>query len=154
MDIVSTETAPAKPTIRPNTENMVKTASGSFHKNDFIGNTLAGLTLDQVKAVADELGFDHSKYSALNNGQQRMSIGNALRKIVKDYDHAVLAEKAASVFRGVNDAAALEKAAEKQAAKDAREVAKAERVAAALAQRESRKAAAALEVDETDSEVE
>ena len=42
-------TQPAtKAKIRPNISDMVKTAGGSFHKDDFIGNALAGLTLAQV----------------------------------------------------------------------------------------------------------
>lgn len=77
-------TQPAtKAKIRPNIANMVKTPGGSFHKDDAIGNALAGLTLEQVKHIAAETGIDVGKYAHLNNGQQRMTIGGILRKLVK-----------------------------------------------------------------------
>ena len=63
------QTAAKKTTIRPNIANMVKTAGGSYHKDDFVGNALAGLTLDQVKNISSEIGLDPSKYEHLNNGQ-------------------------------------------------------------------------------------
>ena len=77
-------TQPAtKAKIRPNIANMIKTPGGSFHKDDAIGNALAGLTLEQVKHIAVETGIDVGKYAYLNNGQQRMTIGGILRKLVK-----------------------------------------------------------------------
>lgn len=77
-------TQPAtKAKIRPNIANMIKTPGGSFHKDDAIGNALAGLTLEQVKHIAAETGIDVGKYAHLNNGQQRMTIGGILRKLVK-----------------------------------------------------------------------
>ena len=73
-----------KPTIRPDISKMVKTKSGSYHKDDFIGHALDGLTLDQVKEIASGVGLDPSKYAHLNNGQQRMTLGSSLRKMTAD----------------------------------------------------------------------
>lgn len=108
-----------KVTIRPDTSKMVKSASGSFHKDDLIGNELAGLSLDQVKQIAGEVGIDHSKWSHLNNGQQRMIIGSTLRKINASEDIAQITSMA-GMFREENEAAAAEKAAEKAAALNAK----------------------------------
>jgi hypothetical protein len=129
---------PSKATIRPNIANMVKTKGGSYHKDDFIGTTLAGLTVDQVKVIATECGLDVSKYNHLNPGQQRMTLGNSLRKLTNMVDESGLegpaldkaveanlgAEKArdqveelAIVAKEANEEAAAEKAAAKEAAK-------------------------------------
>ena len=72
-----------KAKIRPNIANMVKTPGGSFHKDDFIGNSLAGLSLAQVIHIAQECGISTVKYGHLNNGQIRMTLGGILRKLVK-----------------------------------------------------------------------
>ena len=100
--------------IRPNIANMVKTKSGSYHKADFVGETLNGLTVDQVKEIGTELGLDVAKYSHLNPGQIRMTIGNKLRAMTKEVpetnedgtaleakalDKAVAANKAAEEVR-------------------------------------------------------
>ena len=37
-----------KAKIRPNTANMVKTPGGSFHKDDFIGNSHQGINVFDV----------------------------------------------------------------------------------------------------------
>ena len=77
-------TQPAtKAKIRPNISDMVKTAGGSFHKDDFIGNALAGLALAQVIHIAQECGIVAVKYNHLNNGQIRMTLGGVLRKLTK-----------------------------------------------------------------------
>ena len=73
------KTVAEKITISPNVKGMVKTKGGGFHKDDFVGSELAGLSIDQVKFIADELGIDANKYDHLNVGQQRMNIGNRLR---------------------------------------------------------------------------
>ena len=137
------QVAATKTTIRPNIANMVKTAGGSFHKADFVGETLNGLTVDQVKEIGAELGLDVGKYSHLNPGQIRMTIGNKLRKTTKDVpetnedgspleakalDKAVAANKAAEEvrdtistmadkFKETNAELAAEKLAAKAAAK-------------------------------------
>jgi uncharacterized protein YbaP (TraB family) len=77
---------PTKATIRPNIANMVKSAGGSYHKDDFIGTALAGLTVDQVKVIAVECGLDTDKYAHLNPGQIRMTLGNSLRKMTNMTD--------------------------------------------------------------------
>lgn len=146
-------TQPAtKAKIRPNIENMVKTAGGSFHKDDFIGNALAGLTLAQVIHIAQECGIVTVKYNHLNNGQIRMTLGGVLRKLTKlpevpegtDYTEAQkeVADKANAVrdqittlagdFRDANEAADAAQIAEKEAAikakADAKAAAKLEKV--------------------------
>lgn len=136
---------PTKTSIRPNIANMVKTKGGSYHKDDFIGSVLAGLTVDQVKAVATECGLDVAKYSHLNPGQQRMTLGNSLRKLTnmvdenglegavldKAVDANLAAEKArdqieelAAEMKEANEAAAAEKAAAKEQAKAEKAAAK------------------------------
>lgn len=75
-----------KTTITPNTEGMIKTKGGSFHKDDFVGSELAGLTIEQVKFIAFELGIDANKYNHLNVGQQRMNLGNRLRSMTAEKD--------------------------------------------------------------------
>jgi len=80
MEITMENTqAPTKTVIRPNTKNMIKTAGGGFHKDDFIGNALAGLSLQQVKHIAFKCGVKVDKYDHLNNGQIRMNSGNRIR---------------------------------------------------------------------------
>lgn len=160
--------APAKATIRPNIANMVKTKGGSYHKDDFIGTTLAGLTVDQVKVVAVEMGIDVEKYAHLNPGQIRMTLGNKLRAICADVskeglegkalDDAIAAnvaseeardavENLASAMKNDNEAAKIAADAEKAAAK-------AEKAAAKKAEKAAKKAkvgdAAAGEGDTTD----
>jgi hypothetical protein len=136
---------PTKATIRPNIANMVKSAGGSYHKDDFIGTTLAGLTVDQVKVIAVECGLNTDKYAHLNPGQIRMTLGNSLRKLTnmvdenglegaaldKAVDANLAAEKArdqieelAAEMKEANEAAAAEKAAAKEQAKAEKAAAK------------------------------
>jgi uncharacterized protein YbaP (TraB family) len=98
------ETA-AKTTIRPNIANMVKTAGGSYHKDDFIGTTLNGLTVAQVNEAAMEAGIDPIKYAHLNPGQQRMAIGNRLRALTKMVDETGLEGAALDAAIASNKAA-------------------------------------------------
>ena len=144
-------TQPAtKAKIRPNISNMIKTPDGSFHKDDFIGNVLAGLTLAQVIHIARECGIDTTKYGHLNNGQIRMTLGGVLRKLTKlpefgfdrtadqmDSDDKAAAVRAqittlAGDFRDANKAADAARIAEKEAAikakADAKAAAKLEKV--------------------------
>lgn len=139
----ATETV-AKTTIRPNIANMVKTAGGSYHKDDFVGTTLNGLTVAQVIAAATEAGIDHTKYAHLNPGQQRMTIGNRLRAMTKMVDEtglegaaldkAIEANKKAEDLRDVLEEFAddchKENAAAKEAAAAEKEAVKAEKAAA------------------------
>lgn len=135
---------PAKAVIRPNIANMVKTKGGSYHKDDFIGTTLAGLTVLQVIYVAHECGLDTVKYAHLNPGQQRMTLGNQLRKLTNmvdetpltgaDLDKAIEANKNAEAVRDLIEDLAIgmkEEAAEQKTLADAaKEAAKAEKAAA------------------------
>ena len=141
-----TESQVAKTTIRPDTSKMVKSASGSFHKDDFVGTTLAGLTVAQVLLVAVAAGLDSSKYSHLNPGQQRMTLGNQLRKLCADVDErgleaaaldkAVAANVESEKVRDTITAKAEEFKVENSAAKES--------AAAAKAQLKAEKAAATL----------
>jgi len=124
-----------KVAIRPDISKMVKTKSGSYHKDDFIGHALDGLTLAQVKEIAEHVGLDPAKYVHLNNGQQRMTLGSQLRKVTatgadeaKETAAATLRgdiESMAKEFRFVNEdniqAAAEQKAIDKAKAAKAKE---------------------------------
>lgn len=134
-----------KTVIRPDISKMVKTASGSFHKDDLIGNSLAGLTLEQVKVVAVELGLDAGKYDHLNIGQQRMNLGNALRRIAANPEAA---EKI-TALTGPMQAANAEKAESEKANKLAVAEAKKAEKAAAEAAKAAKKAKVA---DSTEGE--
>lgn len=126
-----------KTRISPKTEGMVKTKGGSFHKDDFVGSVLAGLNIEQVKAVATELGIDADKYDHLNVGQQRMNIGNRMRALTAHKDgmkedaaakideNRDLADRMASGFRETNEAAAASAAEAKAAAAAEKAAAKA-----------------------------
>lgn len=127
--VETTETTEvAKTTIRPDTSKMVKTANGSFHKDDFIGNKLAGLSVAQVLAIGTGLGVDTGKYAHLNPGQQRMNVGNALRRMSANPEAA---EKIATIADPMHEANAAAKAeaeaakAEEKAKKEAAKAAKA-----------------------------
>ena len=142
---------PTKTVIRPNTKNMIKTAGGGFHKDDFIGNALAGLSLQQVKHIAFKCGVKVDKYDHLNNGQIRMTLGGVLRKLVKmpevpegqDYteEQANAADAAINVrgqiidladdFRDANKAADADAKAKKNAAERKRKAQKKSRGPAA-----------------------
>jgi hypothetical protein len=122
----ATETVTKKTTIRPNIANMVKTPGGSYHKDDFVGNALAGLTLDQVKNIASEIGLDPSKYEHLNNGQQRMTLGSQIRKAAAENE--ALITNMSDEYREGNLIAAQEAAEAKAAAKAAAKPKKAKKV--------------------------
>ena len=118
------QTEAKKAIIRPNIANMVKTAGGSYHKDDFVGNALAGLTLDQVKNISSEIGLDPSKYEHLNNGQQRMTLGSQIRKHAADEEIQNVITNMSTEYREVNLAAAQEAAEAKEAAKAEKAAAK------------------------------
>ena len=105
-----TDVAEVKKTrITPNVANMVKT-NGSQHKDDCVGNALAGLNITEVKEIAAEMGLDAGKYDHLNVGQQRMNLGNGLRRLAKTEDGAetltALADKVRSLRPAVEEKAA------------------------------------------------
>jgi hypothetical protein len=123
----------AKTVIRPKTEGYIKGAAG-LHKDDLIGHSLSGLTLDQVKSIAGELEIDVTKYDHLNAGQQRMNIGNRLRKVVVGNDiNTEHLTAQAEVFKAINADVKAETDAAKAAAKAEKAAAKAEKDAAKAA---------------------
>lgn len=145
MEQVVEATEVKKVSIRPNTAGMVKTKGGSFHKDDFIGTTLAGLSVAQVKEIAAGLGIEVGKYDHLNAGQQRMTIGNALRKLAADEEKANQIAAAADDLKEENEQVAADKVAAKEAAKVEKEAKKAAEKAAkaqAAADKKAQKAAA------------
>lgn len=104
--------ADGKTRIKPNTETYV-----NGHAADFIGHALEGLTLDQVKQVAEKVGVDHAKYAHLNGGQQRMNIGNRLRtEAKKDEAKAEDITIITDELKAENEQAAATAKAEKEAA--------------------------------------
>ena len=143
-----------KARIRPNTANMVKTKGGSYFKDDFIGTTLNGLTVDQVKVIATECELDVGKYSHLNPGQQRMTLGNRLRALVamqsedglegEALDAALASNKTAEELRDrIEDMATGMKQANVEAAANAKEAKEAAKAAKAAAAKEAKAAAKA-----------
>lgn len=60
-------------------------ASGreSVHNGDVVAAMLTGLSLKQLYVVASSVGIS-TDYGHLNNGMQRMNLGNRIRKLVKD----------------------------------------------------------------------
>lgn len=147
MEATTEVTAKAK--IRPNVANMVKGPNGSYHKDDVIGNVLAGLSVVQVLFVATECGVDISKYDNLNNGQKRMTVGGILRKLTKTVEGDALTDKQLESNQDAADCLAqITKLADgfradNETAKAAKTAAKAEAKAAKTA---------AVEGDTTDSE--
>lgn len=74
----------AKTKIAPDTDKYVtsRAASGakSLHTNDTVAIALDGLSIDQVKQVAGNMGVEEvNKYDHLNPGQIRMNLGNRIR---------------------------------------------------------------------------
>lgn len=152
----------AKTTIRPNLDNYVTAKSGSGKRthriDDLTARTLDGKTIEEVRAGAKALGIDADKWYHLNNGQQRMLIGNAIRKLLTATKDP-LSEKALSdVFgepaapydaeKAAAEAAAAKaererKAAEKAEAKAKRDAENAEKAKAKRDAEEAAKAAGA-----------
>ena len=129
-DIETTESkaAESKTVIRPNLTNYVRAKSGSGKRShridDLVARSLDGKGLDEVVSGAKALGIDTGKWSHLNPGQQRMLIGNALRKMVNNEKEPLLPATLASIFGepvapydAEAAAAAEQKAAEEKAAK-------------------------------------
>ena len=74
-----------KTIIRANIEKYqrAKAASGAMsqHNGDVVAQTLAGLPLESVLAIANKMTSTDlsAKYTHLNVGQQRMNLGNRIR---------------------------------------------------------------------------
>lgn len=94
------ETSKAK--IRPNLANYVRDKSGggkrTHRTDDFVARTLAGKSLDKIKLGANLLGIDTTKWALLNNGQQRMLIGNAIRHRLTDKKAPITEQAVIDVF--------------------------------------------------------
>jgi len=80
-----------KVVIKPDTSNYTDTRSSAGSKSQHNGSpvaiALAGMTVDEVKDVADTLGLeDLDRYKHLNAGQQRMNLGNRIRGRIKAID--------------------------------------------------------------------
>lgn len=101
-----------KTIIRANTEKYqrAKAASGavSQHNGDVVAQTLAGMPLESVLAIANKMtSVDLSaKYTHLNLGQQRMNLGNRIRGAVAKINKSIQkAEEALVAFRAQTDEA-------------------------------------------------
>lgn len=99
-----TTEAPAstKTTIRPDLSKYVRAKSGSGKRtqrtDDFVARTLDGKTLHEVLNGAGQLGIDTGKWSHLNNGQQRMLVGNALRHLLTAKKDPITEAQISAVF--------------------------------------------------------
>ena len=143
-DTTNAPAAPEKTTIRPDLDRYVRAKSGSGKRthriDDLTARTLDGKTLEEVKKGADLLGIDHPKWNHLNNGQQRMLIGNAIRKRLSDTKNPLTEQALADVFgTPVGPYDAEKAAAEAKAADEA----KAQKAAEAAAKKEAKEKAAA-----------
>lgn len=132
------------------TDQMVRTksASGStsFHCGDPVAKALDGVSLDLVKELAVAAGIEINKYEHLNPGQQRMTLGNVMRNLLRreQIDPAAFQQAADGIRAKAEQEIAARQAAEAEgkAAKEAEKAAKAEE---AKAIREAEKAAKAEE---------
>ena len=124
-------TEAAKTRIRPNLDNYVPAKSGSGKRtqrtDDFVARSLDGKDLAKVLSGGEALGIEVSKWSHLNNGQQRMLVGNAIRTALKRTKDPLTEAQVTTVFGEPaapfdEDAykAAKAKAAEAKAAKEAK----------------------------------
>ena len=146
-----------KTRIRPNMARYVPVKSGSgkrtYRTDDFIARTLDGKDLVTTKTHAAELGVNYAKWGALNNGQQRMLIGNALRTGMALKENALTEAQVSAVFGPPAapydaDAAAAAKAAREAEAAEK----KAEKARTATAKAESAAAAAKAEPEQAPAE--
>lgn len=134
------------------TNDMVRTksASGSvsFHCGDPVAKALNGASLELVKKLAADCGIDPSKYEHLNVGQQRMTIGNVLRNMLRR--EQISADLFTTLADQTQEQARAEKAAadaEKAALAEATKAEKAAAIEAAKAEKEAAKLAAKAERD-------
>lgn len=116
--------ADTKTVIRPDLNRYVRAKSGNGKRthrtDDFVARTLDGKTLDQIKEGAALLGIDHEKWSGLNNGQQRMLIGNAIRNRLTAKKEPLAESVVTDVFGAPAEPYDAEKAAAEAAAKAAK----------------------------------
>lgn len=101
-----------KTIIRANTEKYqrAKAASGAMsqHNGDTVAQTLAGLPLESVLAIANKMTSSDlsGKYAHLNIGQQRMNLGNRIRGAVAKINKSIDKARAALVaFEALTDEA-------------------------------------------------
>lgn len=91
-----------KTRIRPDLNRYVRDKSGSGKRthrtDDLVARTLAGKDLEAIKSGAKLLGINVEKWEALNPGQQRMLIGNALRHRLADAKAPLLERELADVY--------------------------------------------------------
>jgi hypothetical protein len=83
--------------IAPDTSNYTdtRTAGGkrSQHNGSPVAVALAGMTVDEIKDVAEAMGIeDVDKYDKLNAGQVRMNLGNVIRGQISRIDKANAAQ--------------------------------------------------------------
>ena len=141
------QAADTKTVIRPDLNRYVRDKSGSGKRShrtdDFVARTLAGKDLATIKNGANLFGIDHGKWDALNPGQQRMLIGNALRHRLADTKNPLSEQAVTDVF---GEPAAPYDAEAAEAAR----VAAAEAKAAKAAAKEAAKVSAAPEGEAVD----
>lgn len=151
-----------------------KTASGSQsrHTGDAVANALVGLTLAEVYGLAAEVmevevSELEDKYGHLNDGMQRMNLGNRIRGEIGKINRQCEKDRAAKKIVGPSGEALLEEfvapyheardkrdteAAEAKAKADAEKQAKAEAKAKAEAEKKAAKEKQAdLDLDEKES---
>lgn len=142
----------SKTVIRPDLNRYVRAKSGNGKRthrtDDFVARTLDGKTLDQIKEGAALLGIDHEKWSGLNNGQQRMLIGNAIRNRLTAKKEPLAESVVTDVFGPPAEPYDAEKAAAEAAAKEAE---KAEKEAAKAAKKAEAEAAKKAEAETDDA---
>lgn len=118
-----------KTVIRPDLKRYVRDKSGNGKRthriDDFVARTLAGKSLDVIKASANLLGVDVAKWEKLNAGQQRMLIGNALRNRLNDTKNPLAEQGITDVFGPPVEPYDAEKAAAEAAKKAEEKAAKA-----------------------------
>lgn len=147
------ENTAEKTVIRANTEKYqrAKAASGAMsqHNGDVVAQTLAGLPLESVLAIANKMTSTDlsAKYTHLNVGQQRMNLGNRIRGAVSKINKSIAkAKDALAAFEALADEAKAGKETPVVPAMTGEEVlaaVAAEYVAAAKAAAEAEAAAAA-----------
>lgn len=103
-----------KVVIKPDLEkyDSVTSASGKkshIRSGDPVSLALVGFSLDQVYAVAYDLGVELKDYSNLNDGMQRMCIGNKIRGWINRQTRANDAAIAKNEKPGLDPLTALNK---------------------------------------------
>lgn len=95
-----------KTVIRPDTSkySRARAFSGgmSMNNGDVVATALIGMSVDEIKQVADGMGFeDIDRYDHLNVGQRRMNLGNRIRGLVSATDKAI--EQAEALISKADD---------------------------------------------------